>query len=235
VNHTQNDESLSGEDDVTSLYNIQKVTLHFLMAQPTALTESIVLKKSKATSLAEVHNLSLWGQRLSDVSIVARLPNVETIALSVNEVDSLEPFSHCPKLRELFLRKNKIGKLSELEYLKGLTELRVLWLTDNPLTEEPDYREITIAVLPGLTKLDEVDITPEEKADAKQKFPHGVPVKSAAAAAAPPPRRPSPGPPPAAFGDPANLLAAIRLLLQNVDTDGLKVLQSEIGQLINNR
>jgi hypothetical protein len=210
------------------------------MAQSTVLTESVLLKKSKAGTLAEVHNVSLWGMRLSDISVISRLPNVETIALSVNEIDSLEPFSHCLKLRELFLRRNHIARLSELEHLKGLPELRVLWLTDNPITEEPDYREITIAMLPGLTKLDEIDIKDEERAAARQKFPAGAPKKSAPppAKSPPPPAKSPPSAPkpgPAIVGDPANVLAAVRLLLQNVDTDGLKALQIEIGQLIDAR
>jgi hypothetical protein len=199
------------------------------MAQRIVLTESLVLKKSKAATLAEVHNLSLWGQHLWDVSVVARLPNVETIALSVNELETLEPFPHCPKLRELFLRKNKIANLSELEYLKSLPELRVLWLTDNPLTEEPDYREITIAVLPGLTKLDEVDILPEERAAAKAKFPRGVPAKNPGVGA-PRPKRAQSG-----IGAPGSVAAAIRLLLPNLETEELTALQTEIAQLIESR
>jgi hypothetical protein len=203
------------------------------MTQSPVLSESVLLKKSKASNLNEVHNVSLWGMRLSDVSIISKLPNVETIALSVNEIGSLEPFSHCPKLRELFLRRNHIAKISELEHLKKLTELRVLWLTDNPITEEPDYREITIAVLPGLTKLDEVDIKEEERAAAKQKFPNGVPKKSSPPLAKGPTLAPKVAN--QAIGDPANILGAIRLLLQNVDTEGLRILHSEIGQLIETR
>ena len=135
------------------------------------LTEAVVLQKSKAKSLEEVHNVNAWGSQLSDVSIVARMPNVVTMALSVNEVASLEPFSHCPKLSELYLRKNKISSLRELVHLQKLP-LRVLWLSDNPIVDEPDYRLFTIACLTHLTKLDEVEITDEERAKAKAKFPH---------------------------------------------------------------
>jgi hypothetical protein len=189
------------------------------MAQPGKLTEALLLKKAKASTLADVRNLSLWGSHLSDISLIAKLPNVETIALSVNEIDSLEPFSHCPKLRELFLRKNRIGAFGELEHLRNLAELRVLWLTDNPVTEEPDYRERTIALLPGLTKLDEIDIAAEERAAAKQRFPaRGAPAPAPAPARAPPAA--------------ANVVAAIRLLLQSVDAEGLRGLRGEIDRLI---
>jgi hypothetical protein len=174
------------------------------MAKARVLTEALILKKSKSSSLSDVRNLTLWGMHLADVSIVSRLENVETVALSVNEVDSLEPFSPCTKLRELFLRKNHIAELCDLDHLRGLTELRVLWLTDNPITEKPGYREYTIVHLPQLTKLDEVDITADEREAANQKF---FPQPPAAA--------PPPVPPPTREGQ-VNILAAIRLLLQKL-------------------
>jgi protein TilB len=109
--------------------------------------------------------------------------------------------------------------LSDLDHLRGLTELRVLWLTDNPITEKPGYREYTIARLPQLTKLDEVDITADDREAANRKFPAQPP------AAAPPPV------PPSAREGQANILAAIRLLLQNLEADALNVLYAEIEQL----
>jgi hypothetical protein len=199
---------------------------------PPVLTEETVLAKSKANSLAEVKNLNFWGTKLEDVSVVARMPNVETIALSVNELVSLEPFSHCPNLRELYLRKNKIAAFSELLYLRDLGNLRVLWLTDNPITEDPRYRSLAIATLPQLSKLDEVDISAQEKEEAAKAFPTpksviGTPSSPArpAAAAAAPARHPSK---PAAN----HTLQAIQLLIQDLDKDGLQTLYDSIAQMI---
>ena len=134
------------------------------------LTEEQLLSKNKASSLEEIKHLSLWGLKLEDVSIVSKLPNIETIALSVNEIKTLAPFQHCVHLRELFLRRNKIPSLSEINYLTGLPELQTLWLADNPITKEPNYRKFVIAMLPHLTKLDEVDITPQEREEATKVF-----------------------------------------------------------------
>ena len=75
---------------------------------PKILTEEFVLKKTKNSSLEDIHNLSLWGQNLTDVTEVKRIPNLETCAFSVNAIDTLKPFACCKNLRELFLRKNKI-------------------------------------------------------------------------------------------------------------------------------
>jgi hypothetical protein len=175
---------------------------------PVVLTEALVLSKSKTASLADVRSLTLWGFRLCDISIVSRMTNAETLALSVNEIRTLEPFSHCPKLHELFLRKNHIAELSELDHLRGLSELRVLWLSDNPITDQPGYRDYTIARLPQLTKLDEIDITPDDREAAMDKFP------------ATEPQRKQDG-----------IVTAIRLLLRNLDADGIDAVFDEIELL----
>ena len=44
-----------------------------------SLTEELVLKRSKASSLEAVRNLNCWGCGLNDVSILARIPNLEVL------------------------------------------------------------------------------------------------------------------------------------------------------------
>jgi hypothetical protein len=43
----------------------------------------------------------------------------------------------------------------------------VLWLSDNPCAEAPGYRAAAIRSLPALTKLDNTEVTPEERAAAE--------------------------------------------------------------------
>eukprot|EP00164_Ancoracysta_twista_P005763 GFYU01007925.1.p1 GENE.GFYU01007925.1~~GFYU01007925.1.p1 ORF type:complete len:235 (-),score=44.50 GFYU01007925.1:121-825(-) len=129
-----------------------------------ALTESLVFAKTKADSLGTVRNLNLWGHDLTDVSIVRQMPNAEVLSLSVNKICTLEDFAFCPKLSELYLRKNEVPDVQDILYLKGLKHLKILWLCDNPCAKNPKYREFAIAHLSNLTKLDNEDITPEERA-----------------------------------------------------------------------
>ena len=49
-----------------------------------ALTEQIVRGKTRLDKMDDVKNLNLWGQDLDDVSVVAKLPNVEVLSLSVS-------------------------------------------------------------------------------------------------------------------------------------------------------
>ena len=224
------------------------------------LTEEILLSKSKASSLDEIKNLSLWGLKLEDVSIVSKLPNIETIALSVNEIKTLAPFQHCLHLRELFLRRNKIPSLSEINYLTNLPALQTLWLADNPITKEPNYRKFVIAMLPHLTKLDEVDITQKERDEAtkayneykaakasKQAKPKQPPSTSASQEKTKQSKPSSTSSSASATSTPAsaqttkqqgaskesqdNIISAICILLKNLDNDALDVLSDQIKQM----
>jgi hypothetical protein len=53
--------------------------------------------------------------------------------------------------------------LSEVQYLTKLPHLKVLWLSHNPCAEHPYYRQYVIKMLPGLSKLDNAEITQEER------------------------------------------------------------------------
>ena len=75
------------------------------------LTEKLVLEKTKCTSLYGVRNINLWGSSLDDVDVVQRMPNLESLSLSVNRVASLRVFARCPNLVDLHLRKNDIADL----------------------------------------------------------------------------------------------------------------------------
>ena len=66
------------------------------------------------------------------------------------------------------MRKNKISALAEVKYLKNLTNLKVLWLWDNPCCEHSLYRLYVIKYLPNLEKLDNACVTTEERMKAKK-------------------------------------------------------------------
>jgi hypothetical protein len=123
------------------------------------LTKEIILSKCKLSKMEEVKNLNMWGCDLEDITIVKELPNVEVISLSVNKIKTLEPFSHCPKLAELYLRKNSIQDLSEIGHLLNCKYLKILWLEENPICFNNNYRNFIINTLPHLLKLDNVPVT----------------------------------------------------------------------------
>lgn len=123
------------------------------------LLEHMVFQKTRTQSIADVRSLNMWGHELEDVSICSRMVNVETVALSINKIHSLAPFTNCWNLKNLLLRRNRISDFGQLEYLKGLPNLRSLSLCENPIADNVNYRTIVIQALPQIERLDDVDVS----------------------------------------------------------------------------
>ncbi|XP_033732826.1 acidic leucine-rich nuclear phosphoprotein 32 family member A-like [Pecten maximus] len=132
--------------------------------QEEKLSDALVLARTRAADLESVKKLNFWGSDIENVSVVRRMPNLEVCSLSVNSIKTLEDFSYCPNLQELYIRKNKIKDLSEINHLATLPRLRNLWLADNPCAETENYRSIVLKTLPTLQKLDNIVVTESEKA-----------------------------------------------------------------------
>ena len=72
----------------------------------------------------------------------------------------MKDFQNLYNMRELYLRRNYIpADLEELSYLTGLKNLKVLNLSENPMSQEnggiPFYRSVVLKHLPWLEKLDD--------------------------------------------------------------------------------
>ncbi len=132
------------------------------------LTENLILQKTKVDNLDKVKNLNLWGSELTDVALLAQLQTVEVLALSVNKITTLRDVAGCRSLKELYLRKNEIAELSEVLHLAKLPNLTVLWLCENPCANHPLYRIFTIRCCPKLVKLDNVEVSPQERLGAER-------------------------------------------------------------------
>ncbi|KAK2727979.1 hypothetical protein QYM36_008452 [Artemia franciscana] len=111
-------------------------------------------------------NTFLLGGGLTDVSIFMMMPNLELLALSVNNLESLSDLKGCRNLQELYLRKNNIKDLREVCHLKNLKHLKNLWLADNPCAETDSYRLSVLRTLPQLQVLDDVQVQKQELQEA---------------------------------------------------------------------
>lgn len=130
------------------------------------LTKEMIVKKTSASRLGDVKQLSIYAENINDITIVAKLRNLHAAAFVSNWISELKPFAACSSLQELYLRKNNIVDLAELNALRGLRDLRVLWLADNPCSQHPFYRKFAIACCAALTLLDETPVTMEERSEA---------------------------------------------------------------------
>lgn len=127
------------------------------------LTESILRERTKFRNLQEIRKIDLWGYQLSDITLISNLKNIEIASLSNNKINSLQPFKNCTQLHALFLRNNQISDFEELNFLSELPNLHILWLSNNPIALDANYREKVMQILPKLRKLDEDEITDFER------------------------------------------------------------------------
>jgi cilla- and flagella-associated protein len=80
----------------------------------------------------------------------------------------LRDFSYCHKIQEIYLRKNLISDLQEVQHLTSLPKLRLLMLSHNPCASHPYYRPYVVHKLPALSRLDNADVKIEERAAANR-------------------------------------------------------------------
>lgn len=138
----------------------------------TSLTANLILQKTRLQNLNHVKKLNVCGVHVDDISVLSSVPNLEVCALSVNNVSDLSVFLECPQIQELYLRKNAIDELDQILFLGAAHQLRVVNLTDNPVCNVPGYRQFTVAALPSLKTLDDVEVTEEEKYEASKAYPN---------------------------------------------------------------
>lgn len=132
------------------------------------LSRELIAQKVKSDRIESIRNLNLWGSNIEDISIIEEMPSLEIVSLSVNKIRTLRPFANLQNLRELYLRRNLISNLNEIKHLTDCQNLSVLWLSENPICDNPNYRAVVICVLPQLQKLDDIAITDEERDKAEK-------------------------------------------------------------------
>ena len=76
---------------------------------------------------------------------------------------TLKYFQSCSNLKEVYIRRNSISDLSEVGFLAKLQGLRVLWMSENPVSSVPGYRDYVIKAVPQLVRLDNEDVTEAER------------------------------------------------------------------------
>jgi hypothetical protein len=135
------------------------------------LTMNLVMQKARADRPAMVKRLNVSGAQVDDIGVLDKFTYLEVCSLSANDISDLAPLASCVRVRELFLRKNDIVDLFQVLHLRNLKELVALTLSENPISQHDCYRNYVIASLPQLDKLDDVQITDDERERAFDEFP----------------------------------------------------------------
>lgn len=105
---------------------------------------------------------------------LTKLVELEYLNMAVNSVSKIEGVKRCESLNKLDLTLNFIDvedlkeSLENLEWCPNFTEL---YLTGNPCTDWPNYRQYTIAKVETLLRLDGTEIEKSERLEAKTRLP----------------------------------------------------------------
>lgn len=144
---------------------LEKIDLSFITPSPTL---SILTPHE---TLTEIH---IDGLKIDNFNIISqalgKLPNLESLSLSNNDISKIEPHSivkgqsFC-SLQTLLLKSNKIDDVFSLDGLMNLPNLQDLSLQRNPFQEkigEIEARMIVVVRFPSLKKLNGSNIQPSE-------------------------------------------------------------------------
>ena len=119
------------------------------------LTKELILRKNpKISDISQITKLNLYAQDIQDISILSSMSKLEYLSVSCNQISSLFPLSHCINLSEIYLRNNNISSFEELNNLRHLSNLKILWLEGNPICNDKFYRNKVLNILPQLISLD---------------------------------------------------------------------------------
>jgi len=141
----------------------RKGTKHLTMVK---LTVEFCLGATRQSDPLKINKLNLWGCDLDNVDCLQSFPNLRVLSMSINDMTTLSAMAKCHNLEELFIRNNKITDFRELRHLSRLPKLKILWLKDNPIhvnTERSLYRARVFSHCPHLVKIDEHDVTDEDR------------------------------------------------------------------------
>jgi len=103
-----------------------------------------------------------------------KLVELEYLNMAVNSVSKIEGVKRCESLNKLDLTLNFIDvedlkeSLENLEWCPNFTEL---YLTGNPCTDWPNYRQYTVAKVDTLLRLDGEEVQKSERLKAKTLLP----------------------------------------------------------------
>lgn len=111
----------------------------------------------------------------NDLRILGNFPlliKLRSLLIANNRITSIQRglAQFIPQLESLSLISNNINSLSVLEPLKAFKNLHSLYLSNNGITNDENYRSFVVWLLPQLTVLDFQKIKQSERSASTEKF-----------------------------------------------------------------
>lgn len=120
--------------------------------------------------LTKIRWLDLSFNKICKIEGLSTLVELQDLSLFGNTINTIEGLDSCVKLQCLSLGNNSFKTLDQVVRLRGLSELRMLTLSGNPVCKEQDYKATALAYLKYLKYLDYTLVDQVEVADARNAF-----------------------------------------------------------------
>jgi Leucine-rich repeat (LRR) protein len=112
--------------------------------------------------------LDLSFNKIHRIQGLDKLSKLEDLSLYSNYIKKIDGLWNCSSLQCLSLGNNKIESLEEVQQLRKIRSLRMLTLSDNPVTDQPDYKTVVLAFISELKYLDYRLVMQEDRNTAKE-------------------------------------------------------------------
>lgn len=150
-----------GDNNISDLTGIQA----FKNLKTLVLRENNINKIDSLDGLINLQYLDLSCNKLRNIerSNIGLLPNLNILICDSNYLKNINSFSKLQSLSYVSFDNNKISEITNIERLAEVENLKELNLNNNPITKNINYRVNIIRRFYYLTKLDELEITKDER------------------------------------------------------------------------
>ncbi|CAF3543247.1 unnamed protein product [Adineta steineri] len=136
------------------------------------LSNNLIEKIDGLKTLKKLKYLSFGNNFINTLTNLEDLSRLEHLDLRQNQIDTIPIWfgRKLTSLKILNLANNHIASFDQIARLRTLYELRELYLQGNGIDKNEHYRLLVISYVPSLIKLDGLDITEDERKQAKEQF-----------------------------------------------------------------
>lgn len=121
-------------------------------------------------SLRKLRWLDLSFNKIKKIEGLRSLTELEDLSLFSNKISDVDEIQFCPKLKCLSIGNNKIDSLDQIVKFRQLSDLKMLNLSGNPISQEADYKMIVLAYVNQLKYLDYQVVDQADVHQAKEQY-----------------------------------------------------------------
>jgi protein TilB len=153
------------EHNEKMLSNLEEISLH---------QQNLGSMKGLQDYCKNVRIVLMQNNLIEKIEGCTKLKDLEYINFAVNSISKIEGLRRCESLRKLDLTLNFIDvedlkeSLEELEWCPDISEL---YLMGNPCLDWVNAKDYVMAKIPGINRIDGIEVTRAMKLAAKTKLP----------------------------------------------------------------